>query len=64
MNNINNKLCCKFCLTHLTILKINIITWKRIMPKKDTFLDSLEWVDIVNNVKGIMTSDGTMPTVY
>lgn len=33
------------------------------MPKKDTFLDSLEWVDIVNNVKGIMTSDGTMATL-
>jgi len=33
------------------------------MPKKDTFLDSLEWVDIINNVKGIMTSDGTMATL-
>ena len=33
------------------------------MPKKHTFLDSLEWVDIVNNVKGIMTSDGTMATL-
>jgi len=33
------------------------------MPKKHTFLDSLEWVDIVNNVKGIMISDGTMATL-
>lgn len=28
--------------------------------KKKTFLDSPEWAEIVNNVQGIMTSDGTM----
>lgn len=31
--------------------------------KKKTFLDSPDWVEIVNNVKGIMTSDGTMATL-
>ena len=33
------------------------------MAKKKTFLDSPEWTEIVNNVKGIMTSDGSMSTV-
>lgn len=33
------------------------------MTKKKTFLDSPEWTEIVNNVKGIMTSDGTMSTL-
>jgi hypothetical protein len=28
--------------------------------KKKTFLDSPQWAEIVNNVQGIMTSDGTM----
>lgn len=28
--------------------------------KKTTFLDSPQWAEIVNNVHGIMTSDGTM----
>lgn len=30
------------------------------MDKKTTFLDSPEWTGIVNNIKGIMTSDSTM----
>jgi hypothetical protein len=30
------------------------------MTKKTTFIDSPEWTAIVDNVKGIMTSDGTM----
>jgi hypothetical protein len=33
------------------------------MTKKKTFLDSPEWDAIVQNVKGIMTSDGTMSTL-
>jgi hypothetical protein len=33
------------------------------MAKKKTFLDSPEWTEIVNNVKGIMTSDGSMSTL-
>jgi hypothetical protein len=33
------------------------------MSKKKTFLDSPEWSEIVQNVKGIMTSDGTMATL-
>lgn len=33
------------------------------MTKKKTFLDSPEWTEIVQNVKGIMTSDGTMSTL-
>lgn len=33
------------------------------MTKKKTFLDSPQWDEIVNNVKGIMTSDGTMSTL-
>ena len=33
------------------------------MTKKKTFLDSPEWTEIVNNIKGIMTSDGTMSTL-
>jgi hypothetical protein len=33
------------------------------MDKKRTFLDSPDWVGIVNNIKGIMTSDGTMSTL-
>ena len=33
------------------------------MSKKDTFLDSPEWTEIVNNIRGIMTSDGTMSTL-
>ena len=33
------------------------------MTKKNTFLDSPEWTEIVNNIKGIMTSDGTMSTL-
>ena len=31
--------------------------------KKKTFLDTPEWSEIVQNVKGIMTSDGTMSTL-
>ena len=31
-----------------------------IMYKKKTFLDTPEWTSIVNNIKGIMTSDGTI----
>ena len=31
--------------------------------KKKTFLDSPQWDEIVNNVKGILTSDGTMSTL-
>ena len=31
--------------------------------KEKTFLDSPQWEEIVNNVKGIMTSDGTMTTL-
>jgi hypothetical protein len=31
--------------------------------KEKTFLDSPQWEEIVNNVKGIMTSDGTMSTL-
>ena len=31
--------------------------------KKKTFLDSPQWEEIVNNVQGIMTSDGTMSTL-
>ena len=34
-----------------------------IMAKKQTFIDSPEWRSIVDNVKGIMTSDGTMSTL-
>lgn len=30
------------------------------MSKKTTFIDSPEWAAIVDNIKGIMTSDGTM----
>ena len=33
------------------------------MTKKTTFLDTPEWTEIVNNIKGIMTSDGTMSTL-
>jgi hypothetical protein len=33
------------------------------MAKKETFIDSPIWTEIVNNVKGIMTSDGTMSTL-
>ena len=33
------------------------------MTKKTTFLDSPKWEEIVNNVKGIMVSDGTMSTL-
>ena len=33
------------------------------MTKKYTFLDTPEWTEIVNNIKGIMTSDGTMSTL-
>jgi hypothetical protein len=33
------------------------------MAKKQTFIDSPEWRSIVDNVKGIMTSDGTMSTL-
>lgn len=33
------------------------------MTKKKTFLDSPQWEEIVQNVKGIMTSDGTMSTL-
>jgi hypothetical protein len=33
------------------------------MAKKKTFLDTPEWRSIVDNVKGIMTSDGTMSTL-
>lgn len=33
------------------------------MDKKITFIDSPEWTAIVNNIKGIMTSDSTMVTL-
>ena len=33
------------------------------MTKKKTFLDSPQWEEIVQNVKGIYTSDGTMSTL-
>lgn len=33
------------------------------MTKNHTFLDSPEWTAIVNNIKGIMTSDSTMNTL-
>lgn len=33
------------------------------MAKQKTFLDTPEWTEIVNNVKGIMTSNGTMSTL-
>ena len=33
------------------------------MTKKTTFLDSPKWEEIVQNVKGIMVSDGTMSTL-
>lgn len=33
------------------------------MTKKKTFLDSPQWEEIVQNVKGIMVSDGTMSTL-
>jgi hypothetical protein len=33
------------------------------MSKQKTFLDSPEWTAIVNNIKGIMTSDGTISTL-
>lgn len=33
------------------------------MTKKKTFLDTPLWQEIVQNVKGIMTSDGTMATL-
>lgn len=33
------------------------------MTKKYTFLDSPEWSNIVKNIKGIMTSDGSMATL-
>ena len=33
------------------------------MAKKQTFIDSPEWRSIVDNIKGIMTSDGTMSTL-
>lgn len=31
--------------------------------KKSTFIDSPQWTEIVQNVKGVMTSDGTMSTL-
>jgi hypothetical protein len=33
------------------------------MTKKTTFLDTPEWTAITKNIKGIMTSDGTMATL-
>ncbi len=33
------------------------------MAKKYTFLDSPQWDEIVNNIKGIYTSDGSMATL-
>ena len=33
------------------------------MAKKYTFIDSPEWAEIVQNIKGIYTSDGTMNTL-
>ncbi len=33
------------------------------MSKKTTFIDSPEWTSIVNNIKGIMTSDSTVSTL-
>lgn len=33
------------------------------MHKKKTFLDTPEWTSIVNNIKGIMTSDSTIVTL-
>jgi hypothetical protein len=44
--------------------KITPINRTRITEsKKKTFLDSPEWTEIVQNVKGIMTSDGVMTTL-
>jgi len=34
-----------------------------IMDKKKTFLDTPEWTAIVNNIKGIMTSDATVASL-
>lgn len=33
------------------------------MAKKQTFLDSPQWTEIVQNIKGIMVSDGSMATL-
>ena len=33
------------------------------MHKQKTFIDSPEWTNIVNNIKGIMTSDSTVTTL-
>lgn len=33
------------------------------MSKQKTFIDSPQWEEIVHNVKGILTSDGTMSTL-
>jgi hypothetical protein len=33
------------------------------MAKKKTFIDSPVWTEIVNNIQGIMVSDGTMSTL-
>jgi hypothetical protein len=33
------------------------------MAKKQTFLDSPDWKEITQNIKGVMTSDGTMATL-
>lgn len=33
------------------------------MPKQKTALDTPQWTEIVNNIKGILTSDGTMTTL-
>lgn len=33
------------------------------MAKKKTFIDSPVWTEIVNNIKGVMVSDGTMSTL-
>jgi hypothetical protein len=43
------------------ILAISLIN--NVMAKKYTFLDSPEWAEIVQNIKGIYTSDGTMNTL-
>ena len=46
-------------------MKKNINSTKKVLSegKKKTFLDSPAWDEIVNNVKGILTSDGTMTTL-
>lgn len=48
-----------------TNMKNSIISKKNTLSegKKTTFLDSPKWNEIVNNIQGIMVSDGTMSTL-